>query len=117
MVGIYDTNKAVEWDFMFKNCEMTSNNKKAKNQLSFNELTAEIGKVNVWYLPNYCNLMGFELFDRSGKPVYKSKIDKVFRHPDSRKIEIVLEEGERIIGVRSKSALPPLQDYAYHNSF
>ena len=59
----------------------------------------------MWYFPTHPHntpwLGGLQIYDREGALVYESAYTWIFRDINCKYIETVLEEGERIVGIKS----------------
>ena len=71
----------------------------------------DIRRIKIYYHPDSPRLCGLRLFGRKAFTIYVSNTIKVFKNPSYKYIETVLEEGERIVGIKS------INDRGYHKAF
>lgn len=70
LIKVCDNSECVEFNFVF--AESGATNTQSKTVLTANPVPAEIGKVKLWYNPNYSRLAGLQLYERDGTLVYES---------------------------------------------
>ena len=69
-------------------------------------ITGDIRKIQLYYYPHYAELRGIRFFNADGKMIYESACKRVFIDSYVEQHEILLNEGERIIGFQFRSDLP-----------
>jgi hypothetical protein len=64
-------------------------------------LKPDIRRVKSFYNPTNSRLDGLQMWDREGKLIYESSRKGAFTTSYYKSVETVLEEGERIVGIKS----------------
>ena len=84
----------------------------SKHPLTRDLITGDIRKIHLYYWPGDGQLCGMRFYDGTGKMIYESAYKNAFSGYSQH--EILLNEGERIIGFTSRKFS---DQYAYHYDF
>ena len=84
--------------------------------MSRQPITGDIRKIQIFYDPRYEDgrVLAMSFYDVTGKVFYESAYKEAFTRPNIKQNEILLNEGERIIGFISRKVNP---NYAWHFDF
>ena len=66
--------------------------------MTLKKITGEIRKIHLYYWPRNAVLAGMRFYDATGKMIYESADKYAFISSSVKQHEILLNEGERIIG-------------------
>ena len=98
LLGIRDSSDWSGFDLIFVEDQKYLESWK---ELTRRDITGDIRKIVLFYYPNNAVLRGLRFYDADGKLIYESSWKGAFTNPSFKQHEILLNEGERIIGYKS----------------
>ncbi len=113
MVAFIDAKSDAEFNFVMSNGSASQfKNNYASKEIRLQPAGVPVKRVVLWYEDARSLLYKIELYSKDGAKL----LETGFNTDGCKSHEIVLEEGERIIGVKSRN-LSGCPSYAYHCDF